>query len=93
MMRTHSPLFTADAPPLVPVGAIVGAAVRYVLPQTLQLVIGVPAIMVAFFAVLWTKGFGPEDRELFRLRKHEVRELREAEAAAEARDQARDDIA
>jgi hypothetical protein len=30
--------------------------------------------------VLWTKGFGPEDRELFRLRKKDVEELREAEA-------------
>lgn len=73
-------------------GVIVGAAARYFLPQTLQLFLGVPAIMVAFFAVLWTKGFGPEDRELFKLRKHEVKELREAEAAAEARDQTAGDI-
>jgi len=43
--------------------------------------------MLAFFAVLWTKGFGPEDRELFRLRKHDVSNLRAAEAA-----QARDDL-
>ena len=40
--------------------------------ETLQLVIGVPAILVAFGAVLWTKGFGPEDRALFRMRKAEV---------------------
>ena len=73
-------------------GVAVGAIVRYFLPQTLQLFIGVPAIMVAFFAVLWTKGFGPEDRELFKLRKHEVKELREAEAAAEARDQTAGDV-
>jgi O-antigen/teichoic acid export membrane protein len=73
-------------------GVVVGVAVRYFLPQTLQLVIGVPAIMVAFFAVLWTKGFGPEDRELFKLRKHEVKELREAEEAAEARDQTASDV-
>jgi hypothetical protein len=73
-------------------GLIVGAGVHYVLPQALQLVLGVPAIMVAFFAVLWIKGFGPEDRELFRLRKHEVKELREAEDAAQARDQVSDDI-
>jgi len=73
-------------------GVAAGAAVRLLLPQTLQLVIGVPVIMVAFFSVLWTKGFGPEDRELFRLRKHEVRELREAEEAAEARDQVGDNI-
>ena len=73
-------------------GVIVGAAVRLLLPQTLQLILGVPAIMAAFGAILWTKGFGPEDRELFRLRKDEVRELREAEEAAEARDQVADDI-
>ena len=73
-------------------GVIVGAAVRFWLPQTLQLLIGVPAILVAFFAILWTKGFTPEDRGLFTMRKHEVRELREAEDAAAARDKIRDDI-
>lgn len=73
-------------------GVAVGAAVHFWLPETLQLVLGVPAIMIAFGAVLWTKGFGPEDRELFRMGKSEVRELREAEEAAEARDQIVDDI-
>ncbi|MFL6801621.1 MAG: lipopolysaccharide biosynthesis protein [Sphingomicrobium sp.] len=67
-------------------GVIVGAGVKYLLPQIWQLILGVPAILAAFFAVLWTKGFGPEDRELFRLNKREVKELREAEEAAEARD-------
>jgi O-antigen/teichoic acid export membrane protein len=73
-------------------GVVVGAGVHWLLPQALQLILGVPAIMVAFFAVLWTKGFGPDDRELFRLNKSEVRELRQAEQAAEARDQIGDDI-
>jgi O-antigen/teichoic acid export membrane protein len=73
------------------VGVFVGAAVRFLLPQTLQLIIGIPAIMIAFGAVLWTKGFGPEDRELFRLRKEEVQGLRDAEAA-EARDRIHNDI-
>ena len=73
-------------------GILVGALVRFFLPQTLQLVIGVPAILIAFGAVLWTKGFGPEDRELFRMRKAQVRELRAAEDAALARDQVADDI-
>jgi O-antigen/teichoic acid export membrane protein len=73
-------------------GVLVGGLVRYFLPQTLQLIIGVPAIMIIFFAVVWTKGFGPEDRELFRLRKHEVKELREAEKAALGRDQVGDTI-
>ena len=73
-------------------GVATGVAVRLLLPQTWQLILGVPAILVAFFAVLWTKGFGPEDRELFRMRKSDVRELREAEEAAAARDQIADDI-
>ena len=51
-----------------------------------------PAIMIAFGAVLWTRGFGPEDRELFRMNKADVRGLREAEEAAEARDQIGDNI-
>jgi O-antigen/teichoic acid export membrane protein len=73
-------------------GVAVGVVVRLFLPQTLQLILGVPAILVAFCAILWTKGFGPEDRELFRMRKADVRELREAEDAALARDQSADDI-
>jgi O-antigen/teichoic acid export membrane protein len=73
-------------------GLLAGAVVRFLLPQALKLVLGVPLILLAFGAVLWTKGFGPEDRELFRMRKSEVRELREAEDAALARDQIYDDI-
>jgi O-antigen/teichoic acid export membrane protein len=72
-------------------GIVVGVPVRLLLPEIWQLVIGVPAILVAFGAVLWTKGFGPEDRELFRMRKTEVSGLREAENAV-ARDQMSDDI-
>jgi O-antigen/teichoic acid export membrane protein len=72
-------------------GVIVGAAVHLFLPETWQLIVGIPAILGAFGAVVWTKGFGPEDRELFRLKKDDVRELREAEAA-EARDQIEDDL-
>jgi O-antigen/teichoic acid export membrane protein len=72
-------------------GVVVGAAGKYLLPESLQLVVVLPAILVAFFAVLWTKGFTAEDRELFRLNKREVRELREAEDAALARDQLQDD--
>jgi len=72
-------------------GVAVGGALRLLLPTAWQLA-GVPAILVAFGAVLWTKGFGPEDRELFRLRKSQVRELREAEDAALARSQTMDDV-
>lgn len=73
-------------------GVAVGTAVHFWLPETLQLVIGAPAILIVFAAVLWTKGFGPEDRQLFRMGKTQVRELREAAEAAEARDQIEDNI-
>jgi O-antigen/teichoic acid export membrane protein len=73
-------------------GIAVGIPVRLFLSPTLQLIVGVPAIMIAFGAVLWTRGFGPEDRELFRMNKADVRGLREAEEAAEARDQIGDNI-
>ena len=43
--------------------------------EWLELVAGIPAILVAFGLVIWTKGFGPEDRELFRMRKNEIEEL------------------
>ena len=72
-------------------GVAVGAPIRLFLPHMFQLV-GVPAILIAFFAILWTKGFTPEDRELFTMRKSEVRELREAEDAAMARDQVSDQV-
>jgi O-antigen/teichoic acid export membrane protein len=73
-------------------GVIAGLFVRLVIPEGWQLLLGVPLILVAFFAVLWTKGFGPEDRELFRMGKSQVQELRDAEDAALARDQIGDDI-
>jgi O-antigen/teichoic acid export membrane protein len=73
-------------------GVVAGAFVRFVIPEGWQLLLGVPLILISFFLVLWTKGFTDEDRELFRLRKHEVSELREAEDAAFARDQVEDNI-
>jgi O-antigen/teichoic acid export membrane protein len=48
------------------------------LPQSLEwleLIGGIPAILVAFGLVIWTKGFGSEDRELFRMGKDEIEEL------------------
>ena len=43
--------------------------------EWLELIGGIPAILLAFGLVIWTKGFGPEDRELFRMRKAEIEEL------------------
>ena len=38
--------------------------------------VGLPAILAAFGLILWTRGFGPEDRELFRMRKADIDQLR-----------------
>ncbi|MEO6434004.1 MAG: lipopolysaccharide biosynthesis protein [Sphingomicrobium sp.] len=69
-------------------GLAVGLPIRFLVPEQFQLIVGVPAILAAFGVVLWFWGFGPKDRELFKLRKHEIADLR----AAEARDQIADDI-
>ncbi len=45
------------------------------LPEWAELILGIPAILIAFGAVLWTKGFGPQDRELFRMKKADIEEL------------------
>jgi O-antigen/teichoic acid export membrane protein len=45
------------------------------LPEWAELIVGIPAILGAFGTVWWFKGFGPEDRELFKMRKHEIEEL------------------
>jgi O-antigen/teichoic acid export membrane protein len=52
-------------------GIVVGQ-IAVLLPEWLELALGIPAIMAAFGAVIWIKGFGPEDRELFRMRKADV---------------------
>jgi len=70
------PLVWAAAAATV-VGAI---AVR--LPEWLELALGIPAILATFGAVIWWRGFGHEDRELFRMRKADIQELREAEIPA-----------
>ncbi len=55
-------------------GVVIGELATAV-PEWLELLVGIPAILVAFGAVLWTKGFGPEDRELFRMSKSDIEEL------------------
>jgi hypothetical protein len=44
-------------------------------PEWLELSVGIPAILLAFGAVLWWRGFTKEDRELFRMRKADIEEL------------------
>lgn len=36
------------------------------LPEWAELIIGVPLILTVYCWLIWTRGFGPEDRELFR---------------------------
>jgi O-antigen/teichoic acid export membrane protein len=55
-------------------GTFVGWLATF-LPEWFELIFGIPLILVAFGAVLWTKGFGPQDRELFRMKKEDIEEL------------------
>ena len=50
------------AAPAVVVGWL---ATRY-LPEWAELAFGIPAILGVYCLVIWTRGFGPEDRVLFR---------------------------
>lgn len=54
--------------------AVVLGQLVILLPQWGQLLIGIPAIMGIYGWVIWTRGFGPEDRVLF------TRKVRESEA-------------
>jgi O-antigen/teichoic acid export membrane protein len=47
------------------VGIVVGEVVT-LLPEWVELIFGIPAILAAYGWVIWRRGFGPEDRVLFR---------------------------
>jgi O-antigen/teichoic acid export membrane protein len=58
--------------------AVVAAGVGYAvtrLPEWLELIVGIPAILIAFGGMLWWRGFTSEDRELFRMRKSDIEQL------------------
>jgi hypothetical protein len=55
--------------------ALVAGQLAVLLPEWLELSVGIPAIMIAFGAMLWWRGFSPEDRELFKMRKRDIEEL------------------
>lgn len=55
--------------------AVIVGQLAILVPEWAELLFGIPAILIAFGAVLWTRGFGPEDRELFRMRKADIEEL------------------
>src|SRR5690606_4237058 len=55
------PLVWAAAPAIV-----LGWATTRYLPEWAELTIGIPVILGVYCWVIWRKGFGPEDRVLFR---------------------------
>ena len=56
-------------------GIVVGQ-LAILMTEWAELLFGIPAILLAFGYVLWTRGFGPGDRELFRMRKADIEEMR-----------------
>ena len=56
-------------------GGSVAGYLATLLPEWAELLVGIPAILIAFGAVLWTKGFGPQDRELFRMKRQDINDL------------------
>jgi O-antigen/teichoic acid export membrane protein len=52
----------------VAAATIIGIAVTY-LPEWAELGLGIPLILGAYGWIIWTWGFGPEDRTLFRKKK------------------------
>ncbi len=55
-------------------GIVVGT-LAIQLPEWAELLFGIPAILMAFGLILWTRGFGPDDRELFRMSKADIDDL------------------
>lgn len=54
--------------------AVLVGQVAIMLPEWMELAFGIPAIIGVYAWIIWTKGFGPEDRLLFR------RQIKEDEA-------------
>jgi O-antigen/teichoic acid export membrane protein len=52
--------------------AIVVGQLATLVPEWLQLSVGIPLILAAFGLVIWRKGFGPEDRLLFKMKKKDI---------------------
>ncbi len=49
----------------VAAASVVGAGIT-LLPEWVELTVGIPIILAVYGWIIWTKGFGPEDRILFR---------------------------
>ncbi len=44
----------------------VGLVAKFTLPEWAEILLGMPAILAVYVWIIWHKGFGPEDRMLFR---------------------------
>ena len=56
-------------------GAVVVGSLAIQLPEWAELLFGIPAILIAFGVILWTRGFGPEDRQLFKMSRADIEDL------------------
>jgi len=54
----------------VAAASLIGVGATY-LPEWVELAFGVPLVLAVYCAVIWTKGFGEEDRALFKKSKKE----------------------
>ena len=57
------------------IAGIAAGEIAIRLPEWAELAFGIPAILLAFGAMLWWRGFTPEDRELFRMKKEDIEDL------------------
>lgn len=48
---------------------IIGYITKWLLPEWAAMSLGIPAILISYFWVIWKKAFGPEDRKLFQKAK------------------------
>ena len=48
--------------------AVAVGGLMTLLPEWVELILGIPAILAVYGAVIWYRGFGAEDRELFRMK-------------------------
>lgn len=65
--------------------AVVVGEIAHLLPEWAEIVFGIPAILGAYGWVIWTRGFGPEDRVLFRRNlRHESEPVPQAGKACDS---------
>lgn len=69
-IATWRPALLGASAAAVIIGSLIVALPRHY--EWVELVFGVPAILLVYGAVIWRFGFGSEDRELFRRRRKQI---------------------